>query len=723
MKNVSFDAIENENRYYVSAQSSLPDSQTKVLMAGDLFAVFDRQGDLRTPSFIEQGLFYKEMRHLSRLVLRLKDQVLLLLSSSVRTDNAVFTADLTNPAVRLIDQREVRRGALHFLRSSLLWGNTCSQQIQVQNYDHQVVTIELVLELESDFADIFEVRGSKRERHGNLLNPRVEPSALTLLYEGLDGLRRETRIESSILPAAVSLNQMRIPIKMLPGEQVELGIDIHCRTGEEADVSKLEINIADLLAKRRREIFEVEIYTSNEQFNDWINRSKADLRMLITSTSGGLYPYAGVPWYSTIFGRDGIITALECLWMCPDIAKGVLSCLSSTQAWETSPDRDSEPGKILHEMRQSEMARCGEVPFGRYYGSVDATPLFLLLAAEYYRRTGDLEFISQIFSNIERALCWIDRYGDRDGDGFVEYGHSSPRGLSQQGWKDSQDSVFHSDGRLAEGPIALCEVQGYVYAAKNRIADVFEHLGKPERAAILRREAAALQDKFRKAFWCAGISSYAIALDGEKQRCEVRSSNAGQILFSGIDSGCHGRTIVSGLESENFYSGWGVRTIAAGEARYNPMSYHNGSVWPHDNALIALGLSEEKDKTLVEKILTGIFDASIFFDLHRMPELFCGFPRRTGEAPTLYPVACAPQAWAAGSSFLLLQSCLGMQIDAPNSVIRFVHPMLPESVPSVRIAGIRVGSAEVSLEITRNEKTVSTAILDRHGEIDILSIK
>lgn len=723
MEKPSCDVIEIENAYYVRAQSSLVDSQTKVLMTGDLFAVFDRQGDFRTLSSTEQGLFYKEMRHLSRFVLRLKDQAPLLLSSSVRLDNAVFTADLTNPELRLADQRDLRRGTLHFSRSSYLWQNTCSQQIQVQNYDREMVVLELILELESDFADIFEVRGFKRESRGNLLNPRVEPSVLTLLYEGLDGLRRETRIESSILPAAVSSKQMRIPIKLSPGEQIGLGIDIHCRAGEEFSFSKLEINIPDLLAKRGREISEVEIYTSNEQFNDWINRSIADLRMLVTSTPDGLYPYAGVPWYSTIFGRDGIITALEFLWMCPEIAKGVLSCLSSTQALEISPERDSAPGKILHEMRQSEMAYAGEVPFGRYYGSVDSTPLFVLLAAEYHRRTGDLEFVNRISSNVERALHWIDRYGDCDGDGFIEYGHSSPHGLLQQGWKDSQDSVFHSDGRFAEGPIALCEVQGYVYAAKRGIADVFESLGKQERAATLRREATVLKDRFHEAFWSDGISSYAIALDGEKQRCEVRSSNAGQVLFTGLGSGDHCRTVVSELESENFYSGWGVRTIAAGEARYNPMSYHNGSVWPHDNALIAWGLRGEKDKTLAEKILTGLFDASIFFDLHRMPELFCGFPKRTGEAPTLYPVACAPQAWAAGSVFLILQSCLGMQIDAPNAVIRFVHPMLPESVPYVRITGIRVGSAEIGLEITRNKKTVSISILDRHGGIDIVTVK
>jgi glycogen debranching enzyme len=414
---------------------------------------------------------------------------------------------------------------------------------------------------------------------------------------------------------------------------------------------------------------------------------------------------------------------LEYLWMCPEIAKGVLTCLSSTQATKLDPDRDAEPGKILHEMRQSEMAHTGEVPFGRYYGSVDSTPLFVLLAAAYYKRTGDLELVSRISPNIERALNWIDQYGDLDEDGFVEYGHSSRFGLSQQGWKDSPDSVFHSDGMLAEGPIALCEVQGYVYTAKREIADVFEGLGKPEKAASLRKEAASLKDRFHEAFWCEKMSSYAIALDGEKRRCEVRSSNAGQILFTGLGSADHCRRIVAELASEIFYSGWGIRTIAASEARYNPMSYHNGSVWPHDNALIAYGLSEEKDKALAEKILTGLFDAAVFFDLHRMPELFCGLPKRPGEAPTLYPVACAPQAWAAGSVFLILQSCLGMKIDALGKTVHFIHPMLPECIPYVRLTGLRVGLAEVSLEITRHQRTVSIAILDRRGDVDVVTVK
>jgi glycogen debranching enzyme len=283
------------------------------------------------------------------------------------------------------------------------------------------------------------------------------------------------------------------------------------------------------------------------------------------------------------------------------------------------------------------MARIGEVPFRRYYGSVDSTPLFLVLAAAYFGRTGDSELMHSIWKNIELALDWIDNFGDRDGDGFVEYARVSSNGLVQQGWKDSHDSVFHADGSLALGPIALCEVQAYVYAAKRGIGAVAAALGHDEQRKRLEREAEALRSRFHDAFWCEEISLYALALDKEKRQCQVRSSNAGQCLFSGIASAEHTRRIAESLSSVAFFSGWGIRTIASSEARYNPTSYHNGSIWPHDSALIAWGLSQTEEKDLPCKVLTGLFDASIFLESHRLPELFCGFSRSPGKGPTLDP--------------------------------------------------------------------------------------
>jgi glycogen debranching enzyme len=448
--------------------------------------------------------------------------------------------------------------------------------------------------------------------------------------------------------------------RLRPGVPTVVDVSVRCESGDRR--STLIADFDEALRRLRSASWfttevDQEIVTRNERFDMWLRRSLADLRMMLTETPHGDYPYAGLPWYSTAFGRDGIITAFECLSFYPSIARGVLTYLAATQATEENPERDAQPGKILHETRAGEMAACGEVPFDRYYGSIDATPLFVTLAGAYYDRTADVDLIRSIWPNIEHALSWIDNFGDLDGDGFIEYARSARGGLRNQGWKDSDEAIFHADGTLPEGPIALCEVQAYVFAAKRAAADLARIFEKNVLADRLAHQAQTLRRQFEESFWCEELSTYAIALDGRKKVCRVRSSNAGHCLFAGIASVDRAARIAATLMSEESFSGWGIRTIAATESRYDPMSYHNGSIWPHDNAIIATGFARYGLKKEAAVIFQALFDASTCFKLNRMPELFGGFHRQPGAGPTPYPVSCSPQTWSACAVFLLIDAC------------------------------------------------------------------
>jgi glycogen debranching enzyme len=717
------EVIKIHDQFYILATASPSDERTRVLKQGDTFAVFDRFGDVRPQGLGELGLYHQGTRYLSLLELRFTAQRPLLLSSTVKDTNDVLTVDLTNPDVTEGDKVLLPKGQLHVLRSKFLWKAACFERLLLSNFGLQPIDVSLVVHFDADFADIFEVRGTSRPRRGERREPRREDGAIVIEYLGLDGVLRRTRVASDPPFRPAGTSSLRYDLHIAPHHSEPVAIVVSCETDAARSNGPVlgyerALEAAESDARRHR----CDLHTSNQQFNDWVNRSLADIAMMITETPAGAYPYAGVPWFSTPFGRDGIITALEMLWLDPSVARGVLGYLAAHQADGIDPKRDAEPGKILHETRQGEMAALGEIPFGRYYGSIDSTPLFVLLAGAYYERTADLAFVQSIWPNVEAALGWIDGYGDRDGDGLVEYARESPKGLVHQGWKDSQDAISHADGALAEAPIALCEVQGYVYEAKRQAAALAAALGRPDRSAALLAEAEVLRQRFEERFWCEDLGTYALALDKGKRQCGVRSSNAGHCLFTGIADVERARRTAATLMGPDSFSGWGVRTLAAVEQRYNPMSYHNGSVWPHDNALIAAGLARYGWRNLASTILTGLFDSTLFLDLHRQPELFCGFPRRAGQGPTLYPVACAPQAWSAAAVFLLLQSCLGLRIEAAHRRASFLRPLLPPFLEEVRIGNLAVGDARVDLLCQRHEHDVSVRVLRREGDPDIVIV-
>jgi glycogen debranching enzyme len=721
-------ARKERDPYYILAKSPPADVHNRVLKHGDTFAVFDRFGDVRPTGLEEEGIYHQGTRFLSCLLLGLQDDRPLFLSSTVKAENDLLAVDLANADLDEGGRVVVPRGTLHLARLKFILHGACYECLRIKNFGLAPVRARLTLHFEADFADIFEVRGTKRKRKGHFGDPQVTDGSVVLPYEGLDGVPRRTRLLFEPTPAELTESDAHFDLTIPPRDEVRLHLTVSCEIGAAtAEARPLPSFDAALAANehafRHAEEGEGVVRTANERFNAWLERATADLNILTTQTAYGPYPYAGVPWFSTPFGRDGLITALECLWLNPGLARGVLAFLAATQDTEVNPAQDAEPGKILHEARGGEMAALGEIPFGRYYGSIDATPLFVLLAGAYYERTGDRAFIESLWPHLEAALHWIDDYGDRDGDGFVEYQRQTSQGLEQQGWKDSQDAVFHADGALARAPIALCEVQGYVYAAKRAAAELAVLLGHLPRADALRAQADALQKHFEQAFWCEELSTYALALDDDKRPCRVRTSNAGQCLMTGIASPEHARRVARTLLDGNSFSGWGVRTVADTEARFNPMSYHNGSVWPHDNALIALGLARYGLKEEVLPILTGLFETSYFMDLHRLPELFCGFGRRAGRGPTLYPVACAPQAWASAAVFLLLQACLGLGIKGAEGRILFDNPLLPPALREVRIRNLRVGTAVVDLLLERHGKEMGVNVLRREGGVTITTVQ
>jgi glycogen debranching enzyme len=707
---------------HVLADAKLTVERVRVLKHGDTFALFDEYGDIVASHSGESGLYHDGTRFLSRFQLELEGARPFLLSSTVRDDNDQLVVTLTNPDLLRADPAYTPLGSLQFEWRKLLWKGVLYQELRIENHAPKAVDFVLTMHFAADFADIYEVRGMRRKARGTDLESEVTRCRVKLPYRGLDGVVRRTVLHFAPEPHRLTASSAGFDLSLGPGQSVSFQVAVGCERDSLIRPSLLfeqarnEVR-EDLLAQTARYS---RVETNSGQFNALLRRSTADMHMLTTVLPTGPYPYAGVPWFNTPFGRDGIIAAMECLWFNPALARGVLAYLAQTQATETIPEQDAEPGKILHETRNGEMAALGEMPFARYYGTVDATPLFVVLAGAYYDRSGELPFIEEIWPQIDAALRWMTSYGDSDGDGFIEYEGHARGGLFHQGWKDSDDAVIHADGALARPPIAMCEVQAYAYGAWQAGAKLAAALGLQELADEFRLRARLLRERFEEVFWCEDLSTYALALDGRKRPCRVRASNAGQCLFTGIVSVERAALVARGLLQPESFSGWGIRTLAMGEPGYNPMGYHTGCVWPHDNALIAYGMTRYGMSTRAARIFTGFFEAAMACELQRIPELFCGFVRVPGEDPVPYPVACAPQAWSAAAPFLLLQGCLGLTVDALESKLSFVRPSLPPFLSEVRISNLAVRNAVADLLVVRHEEDISVHVLLREGHVEVV---
>ncbi|MBS89839.1 amylo-alpha-1,6-glucosidase [Sphingobium sp.] len=694
-----------QTQFFIPATASLHERRPRTLKHGDSFAVFDHSGDAISGPGSPEGLYHRDTRYLSHLYLTINGMRPILLSSALRDDNAMLTCDLANPDFFGEDGKvAVEHDLIHLRRTRFLWKDALYERITIRNFDTETRQISIDLSFAADFADLFEIRGMTRLRRGVMREAQVGTADVLLGYLGRDDRERQTHLHFDPVPSEITDSHARFDVTVLPGQRCALFTRIGCGRVETSDalpkrfLKSLREAMHALGVARKRA---AALHSSNDLFNEVARRSAADISMLSTDTEFGPYPYAGIPWFSTIFGRDAIITALETLWMDPAISRGVLGYLAAHQATSFDPAADAEPGKILHEVRHGEMAELGEVPFRHYYGSIDSTPLFVMLAGAYLERTGDIAFLKKILPNIDAALSWIDTHGDRDGDGFVEYGRLTDQGLQNQGWKDSHDSIFHADGSIARGPIALAEVQAYVYGAWKAAEALFGAVGEDERAAVYRDRAAQLIDRFDAAFFDATLGTYVLALDGDKQPCRVRSSNAGHVLYTGLAREERAEAVVRTLMAPASFSGWGIRTIASTEKRYNPMSYHNGSIWPHDNALIAGGFSRYGYQREAAQIFEGLFAAATYVDMMRLPELFCGFPRRRSQGPTFYPVACSPQAWSAAAPLALIQSSLGLRFDVPAAQISFHKPTLPHFLQSLTIRRLGIGAAKVDIAFDR----------------------
>ena len=736
-----------------------------MLKEGQIFLVADRAGDVKALNHEGHGLYFRDTRYLSLYELSITGTRLTLLSSSgelnFMSNLQVANDTLLGPNGEIVAEPRT----ISIRRNRFIHGDGLHERLGLFNYNPHSVHLTIRFTFGSDFRDMFEVRGycgdDRSETLGEVKPPEILPSGVKLAYRGADDIERQTSVvfepppdsvevvndrvrrldQHEVVPGLSLWNDPRdegrvVPpiatavfkLDLPPGEFRSVTVQVALEAGDAPSHESLtaadRTRVLDTAFVGIRDSYDewqsasTRFETDHELFDRLLGRALQDLRLLIDQVDGDLVPTAGIPWFAVPFGRDSLITGIQTLTLRPEIAAGTLRFLARHQGREVNDFRDEQPGKILHEVRLGELARLQRVPHSPYYGSVDATPLFLMALGEYVRWSGDLALARELLPNAEAALSWMRDYGDPDGDGFLDYHSRSSEGIRNQGWKDSPDSASHQDGTLADPPIALAEVQAYAFAAHREMAELYARFGETDKERTEREQAEGLRSRFTERlamrdddgpFWAMGI-------DGSGRQIGTVTSNPGHALWAGLLRGDHAHNTVQRLLADDMLCGWGIRTLSGRARRFNPMSYHNGSVWPHDNALIALGMKRVGADAAACEIANQIFEAGLRFPGARLPELWCGFgrDRRYQSMPAQYPVSCSPQAWAAGSAFMLLQALLGLESDAFERVIR-LRPYLPTWLGRVSVRKLRVAGQLVDFDVIREGHRIIVDVVDDGG--------
>lgn len=704
-------------------------AKSLVLKEGDLFFLCEPNGDVPLGRLHAAGLYYHDCRFLDGYELRVAGHPLeVLVSTAGRGYQSLV--ELTNPELISPDGQVVA----HLETIGVTWTRTLDAStpalydtISIRSFEQRPVVLPVTLAFHAGFQDVFSVRSLDFEPPGTMMPPRAEGRHLDLAYLGQDGLTRKVAVVFAEPPERWDRTTAYFSVALNPRERRDISLVVSLSETTEADDEshrRQPLVSHDTVVSRHTSSEDAwrsehaQVRSSSPLLDAIMERSFRDLYLLRNVREGQEYFAAGVPWFSALFGRDSIISALQTLAFDAGIARQTLRVLSSLQGRASDPWREEQPGKILHELRVGELAHTGQVPHSPYYGSIDATPLFLILAAEFFAWTGDRATIEELRPHIDAALAWSR--DSADGNGYLSYCPTGGDGLLNQGWKDSDTGVPGSDGRPAEPPIALVEVQAYAYLARTRLADMFRRLGEPERAEQLQEEAVALRRRFEQDFWVESRGCYALALQKDGRQVAVCSSNAGHVLWAGMASEDRARRTRKRLMRPDMFSGWGVRTLSEGETAYSPVGYHVGTVWPHDNSLIVSGFRRYGFDKAALRVFSGMTEAAMHFELYRLPELFAGFSRADYEVPVDYPLASKPQAWAAGAVPYMLTSLLGLQPETDADRLNIVCPVLPESVDWLELDGLKVGPHRADLRFERTRGGVAVQVRRKDRPLEIL---